>query len=114
MAEGIMEEKNRRSKKEHVIPIKIKDGEVYIRPIEARKGDRIIWRAVDSDITFFFPDPNLFGESLGLLPKGKYKELVVQLSSRSKKGDKYYYAAYHHGLKNFGHGNSNPVIIIRS
>ena len=112
----MMEEKNRRSKKEteHVISIKIGKGSVFIRPVEVHKGDRIIWKAIDSDVSFFFPNPNLFGESLGTLLKGKNKELKVQLSSRSKKGDKYYYAVYHHGLKDFGHGNSNPVIIIRS
>ncbi len=111
-----MEEKARKSIEgsEHVIPIMISRGSVKIKTVEARKGDRIIWKAIDSDVTFFFPDPNLFGESLGTLLKGKSKELKVQLSSGSKKGEPYYYAVYHYGFKNFGHGNSNPVIIIRS
>jgi hypothetical protein len=111
-----MEVKNRRSngETEHFIPIKISKGTVPVETVEVRKGDRIIWKAIDSDVTFFFPDPNLFGETLGSLSKGKYKEVKVMLGSRSKSGDKYYYAVYHYGLKNFGHGNSNPVIIIRS
>ncbi len=111
-----MEEKNRRAKEEteHVIHIEIVKDSVYIKPIEVRKGDRIIWKAIDSDVTFFFPDPNLFGESLGTILKGSHKELRVQLGSENKEGDKYYYAVYHYGLKNFARGNSNPVIIIRS
>lgn len=102
-----------RKPREEVIPIKINKGFVYIKPVIVRRGDLVIWKAVDSDITLFFPDPDLFGETLGTISKGKYKVLRVQLGSRSKNGEKFYYSVYHHGLKDFGQGNSSPVIIVR-
>jgi hypothetical protein len=103
-----------RDRKEEVISIKVNKGLLYIKPVYARKGDIIIWKALDSDITLFFPDPNLFGETLGTILKGKHKKLQVQIGSRSKQGQKYYYSVYHHGLKDFGVSNSSPAIIIKT
>ncbi len=99
--------------REEVIPIKINKDSVYIKPVYVRKGDIVTWKAIDSDITLFFPDPNLFGETLGTISKGKYKTLRVLLGTRSKNGEKFYYSVYHHRFKDFGQGNSSPVIIIR-
>ena len=112
-----MENRKRLSEKkgprEEIIPIKFIKGSVYIKPAYVRKGDLVIWKALDSDITLFFPNPNLFGETLGTISKGKNKVLRVQLGTRSKYGEKFYYSVYHHGLEDFGQGNSSPVIIIR-
>ena len=99
---------------EVVIPIRRnKKGSVFIEPVYVRKGDTVKWKAIDSDITLFFPDPKLFGETLGTVFRGRHKELKVLLGSRSKKGERYHYSVYHHELKDFGEGNSSPVIIIQ-
>ncbi len=107
-------EKKINGPREELIPIKSKDCSVYIKPVYVRKGDIVIWKAADSDVTFFFPDPNLFGETLGTISKGEYKALKVLLNPGRKKEMIFYYSVYHHGIKDFGHGNSSPAIIIKS
>ena len=99
--------------KEEIITIRSKDKFVYIKPAYVHKGDIVIWKAVDSDITLFFPDPDLFGETLGTISKGKYKALPVLLNPGRKKEEIFYYSVYHHGIKDFGEGNSSPAIIIK-
>ena len=96
-----------------VIPILNNKGFVFIKPVRVRKGDKIKWKAIDADVELFFPDSNLFGETLGTIRKGKVKELTVQLGARSKKGEIFHYSVYHHGTRDFGQGNSSPAIIIQ-
>lgn len=96
-----------------VIPVRSKKGSVFIETVKVHKGDKVIWKAIDSDVTFFFPEPNLFGETLATICRGKHKELNVLLGTRKKDGEKFYYSVYHHGIKKFGEGNSSPVIIIQ-
>jgi hypothetical protein len=109
-----MRKKNNSKKpKEQIIPLRNVECSVFVKPVYVRKGDFVTWKAVDSDITFFFPDSNLFGETIGTIQKGKHKSLKVQLGTRSRKGEPFYYSVYHHGLKDFGHGNSSPAIIIQ-
>ena len=96
-----------------VIPIRNNKGFVFIKPVRVSKGDKIIWKAIDADVELFFPDPNLFGETLGTIRRGKAKELTVLLGARSKRGEIFHYSVYHHGTRDFGQGNSSPAIIIQ-
>lgn len=99
--------------KEIFIPIQKEGKLVFIKPVEVQKGDLVIWQAIDSPITFFFPDPALFGETLGTISKGEYKALRVLLGPGEKEKEFYHYAVYHHEFKDFGESNSTPVIIVK-
>jgi len=99
--------------KEVFVPVIREAQSVFIQKVYVHKGDIVIWKAVDSDITFFFPDPNLFGETLGTISKGNFKALIVLLGPGRKKEEEFHYSVYHHELKDFGHGNSSPAIIIQ-
>lgn len=113
-----MEKRTGRSKKiyrpkEVFVPVIREDKSLIIKKVYVHKGDLVIWKAVDSDFTFFFPDPNLFGETLGTVSKGNFKALRVLLGPGRKKEEEFHYSVYHHGLKDFGEGNSSPAIIIQ-
>ncbi|MEJ2614742.1 MAG: hypothetical protein P8Z35_07275 [Ignavibacteriaceae bacterium] len=99
--------------KEIFISIQKEEKRVFIKPVEVQKGDLVIWQAVDSPVTFFFPNPALFGETLGTISKGEYKALRVLLGPGEKDKEIYHYAVYHHEFRDFGEGNSTPVIIVK-
>ena len=99
--------------KEIFISIQKEEKRVFIKPVEVQKGDLVIWQAVDSPVTFFFPNPALFGETLGTISKGEYKALRVLLGPGEKDKEIYHYAVYHQEFRDFGEGNSTPVIIVK-
>lgn len=113
MKKDVIKIRRKKESKGNEIPIKVEgEDSVYVKPVYVRKGDIVVWEAIDSDVNLFFPVPHLFGETLGTIFKGQKKALKVLLSTR-KKEEIFHYALYHHGIGDFGHGNSNPAIIIR-
>lgn len=85
----------------------------YVVPghIKVDKEDEITWEARDSDATFFFPKPEIFGKTdkEHEVEKGDTLNFTI---SRDAKSGKYPYAVYTDN-DDFAEGGSFPRIIIR-
>ena len=77
--------------------------------IRAKKGEKIVWVAENSDMYFQFNDLDLFGVYTTMLKKGE--ELELTIGPKAKKGDNYY-AVFSIEDKAFVEGSSPPKIII--
>lgn len=80
------------------------------RTIVAKRGDKVIWSAVGSDIFLSFPDAGIFGTTEASAADGK--DLTLTVSSKAKPG-KYTYSIFCGKEKKYATGDSPPVIIIQ-
>jgi hypothetical protein len=98
------------------IPVKLHEKRtVFIDYIKAEHSDIISWEAHDSDISIFIPDAQaIFGCEQRLFDVERGKNLDLKVVEKLERGEvkKYYYAVYHHNIKDFAVSNSNPAIII--
>ena len=99
------------------VPVKLYETRnLFVEKIETKHGETISWEAHDSDVSIFVPDANeIFNskERVFDITKGGTVELKVMHKPEPGQQKRYHYAVYHKDLKDFGIGNSSPVIIIQ-
>ena len=80
------------------------------RVITAKRGEKVIWSAMGSDVFLHFPDSTIFGATEASATDGK--ELALVVSANAKPG-KYTYSIFCAKEKTYATGDSPPVIIIQ-
>lgn len=80
------------------------------RTIVAKRGEKVIWSAMGSDVYLNFPDATIFGASEASAADGK--ELALTVSANAKPG-RYTYSIFCEKEKKYATGDSPPVIIIQ-
>lgn len=77
--------------------------------VRAKKGEKIIWEAVGSDVYFQFMDDKLFGNYTRVLKDGH--KLVLSVGNNAKTGVNHY-AVFCIADLEYATGDSPPVIIV--
>ena len=96
---------------QYVFEVDPKSNKIEIKKAieKAKKGEKVTWKATDSDLYFQFMDEQLFGTFTLMIKAGETEELVI--GSKAKSGINSY-AVFHLNEKEFAEGNSPPQIIV--
>lgn len=78
--------------------------------VTLRRGDRIRWRVEGSDVTFSFPETEIFGLKTRTVKRGN--RLTLPIMNDSPLGE-FPYEVYIHDADTYARGQSPPRIIIR-
>lgn len=84
----------------------------YVVPgkLTLKRGDRVTWKAEQSDLIMFFPDEKLFGKREAKTKCGG--KITLKVSEDIRPG-RYPYAVYTEKTNDFAEGGSMPVMIIK-
>jgi hypothetical protein len=114
---GLLADQTQKPPKEHPFNIKKMKGHWKVvgaddstnTIVRAKRGEKVTWKPVGSDVVFQFPDSTLFGTYSVAAKAGK--KLSLEVLPEAKSG-RYIYSIFCLKDGEFATGNSPPVIII--
>jgi hypothetical protein len=91
---------------------RLSDGRIIVKPVVAKRGDPIVWKAkgTEKPIALFFPDRNLLGSHQDFVLPGRTK--TKNIRAHNDVLTVYPYAIYFEEWHRFGEGSS-PIIIVK-
>ena len=95
--------------KEVKVPLTSDRGKLKVPPIEAHRGDRIVWETDNRNVSIWFPTSGVF--PVPALAHKKRGNVVATVPWEATPG-KYQYVIYCHDTDEFAECNSHPIMVI--